>query len=105
MHRDKWSDVGAVEPRHPLQEPSRPIYQLHICRRKPRVDMAAKRNNGFIIPEIHKRSDRLRADIARERSTHCTAATSNHPRTDAVQTECERGRIRSYGHYVFRIYS
>lgn len=30
MHWYKWTHVGAIEPRIPLQEPARPLHELHL---------------------------------------------------------------------------
>lgn len=36
MHWYKWTHVGALQPRIPLQEPARPLHELHLRGRQPR---------------------------------------------------------------------
>lgn len=100
MHRNERSNVSPVESRHPLPESSRSLHQLYLRRREPRADMAGERVNGFVVPEVHTRGDRLRPNIACESSQNRPAPAANNSWADPFQIERERRRIRTLGYYV-----
>lgn len=57
MHWYKWTHVGAVEPRVPLQESERPVHELHICGREPRNHVDPERLVRLELLATHSRSD------------------------------------------------
>lgn len=105
MHRDERSLVGALEPRHPLPESSRSVHELYLRRRKPRADMAPERNSRPVLSEVHQGGDRVRAYLTRQREAHSSTSAADHTRTDALQAQRERRRVRAHGHHVLGLHA
>lgn len=98
MHRNEWKNVGALEPRAPLPQFARPIYQLHVRGRQPGADLAAGRGPRPQLPQPHSRGHRLRAHLARRHQAHRAAQSADHQGPHALQAERAQRRVRPAHH-------
>lgn len=85
MHWNKRTNVSRVKPRTSLPKPERPLHKLHVRGRQPGNHVAERRRHGPGLFAPHQRSNRVRADFAREREARRAAEPANHPRKDFVQ--------------------
>ena len=91
LYRDKRANVGAIQPRAPLQEPPGQIHQLHLRGRQPGVDLAPGREPGPQLPAAHQGGHRLRPHLPRGRQEDHPAQPPDHPRSNLVQTNSSGG--------------
>lgn len=100
MYWYQWSSVCAVESRPSLPESQGSIYELHLRGWQPGTDVVTGRTFGPKFFATHTRSDRIRVDHSRGCQQNRAASTANHPGTNSIQIDRQRGRIFVTGYVI-----